>query len=135
MSTRRTLWYGDKYHLYQDGFYDENVYLDIKDSRFDSLILKIPLTVWKEMRQHTIQPNERYLDFSETELRVEAEREVDEHRAHLEEVRAKGGKHAGLRMMFGSFVFGSPDTPREEMIEHFIECYRRGRNRTDANAV
>jgi hypothetical protein len=129
------MWYSDEFHLYRDGFDTDNVYLQIRSPHFEELVLKIPLTAWKEMRQHTIEPNERYLDFSEAELRAEAEREVDEHRSHLEEVRAKDGKHAGLGMMFGSFVFGPPDGSREEMIQHFIDCYSREQVSEDASAV
>jgi hypothetical protein len=133
MSTRLTLWYSDEYHLYQEGFDDKNVCLEIRSPLFESLILKIPLTAWKEMRQQTIQPNERYLDFTEEELLAEAEREVDAHRAQLDEIREEGGKHTGLRMMLGSFVFGSPDASRDEMIQHFVACY--GRDQTSREST
>jgi hypothetical protein len=128
-----TLWHSDEFHLYRDGFDTDNVYLQIQSPHFEELVLKIPLTAWKGMRQQTIQPNEQYLDFTEEKLRAEAEREVDAHRAGLDEIRREGGKHAGLRMMLGSFVFGSPDASREEMIQHFVDCYSRRRTSQDTN--
>ena len=134
MSTRSTLWYSDEYHLYQEGLDDNNVYLEVRSPQFESLILRIHLTSLKEMRQHTIQPNERYLDFSADELRAEGEREVDEHRARLDEIRADGRKNTGLRMMFGSFAFGSPDSSREEMIQNFIETYGQRPSDSDSTA-
>ena len=47
MSTRITLWYSEDLHLYQDGFDDENVYLEIRSQYFDALVVKIPLSAWK----------------------------------------------------------------------------------------
>lgn len=121
MSTRITLWYSDEYHLYQDGFDEQNVYLDIKSTQFDSLILKIPLAAWKEMRQHTIEPNERYLSLSDEELRAEAEREVDDHREYLDSLG-----DSRFKSMAGMLIYGPAEGSREDMIERFLTYYRPG---------
>jgi hypothetical protein len=118
VSTRTTLWHNEDFHLYQEGFDEENVYLEIRSRYFESLIFKLPLMAWKEMRQHTIQPMERYLDFSDEELRAEAEREVDEHRREL-----AGQPDSPFKGFLGSFTFGPKDSSREEMIEHFLNRY------------
>ena len=122
MSTRQTLWFSDEYHLFIDGFDNENVYLEIKDSNFQELVLKIPLVAWKQMRKHTIQPDERYLELTDEELRTEAKRALDEHIADL--AKEPDSPWKGF---FGSFVFGPPDTDREDMIENFLRHYGRGR--------
>ena len=124
MSTRSTLWYSDDLHLYTDGFDRENVYLevDVGSPYLENLIVKIPLVAWKEMRKHTIQPSERYLDLTDDELHEEAERAVDEHRAWLDERKDAGSflRSAGL------LLFGSPESTRDEMIGRFVHHYRPG---------
>ena len=130
VSARRTLWYSDEFHLFKDGFDDENIYLEVRDARFRELILRIPLIAWKEMRKHTIEPEERYLDLSDSEMREEAEHRVDEHRAAL--ASEPDSRFKGL---FGSFLFGPSESSREEMIEHFLSCYGRSLSGSaDSNA-
>ena len=119
MSTRITLWYSEDLHLYQDGFDDENVYLEIRSQYFDALVVKIPLSAWKEMRQHTIQPAERFMDMTDEELLLEAEREVDEHRARL-----AAQPDSKLNGLFGIFTFGSAESTRDEMVRNFLRAYR-----------
>jgi len=119
MSTRITLWYGEDLHLYQDGFDDENVYLEVRSQYFDQLVVKIPLSAWKAMRQHTIQPAARYINVTDEELLREAEQEVDAHRARL--AQEPDSKFKGF---LGSFTFGNPESTREEMIRRFLQGYR-----------
>ena len=124
MSTKSTFWHNDDFHLYREGFDDANIYLDIQVPYFEQLTLKIPLEAWKEMRKYTLEPNERYLDLSDEELRQEAELRVREHRQSLDETRAKGGNNLGLRLMGGFLVYGDPEAAEAEMIDHFIRFYR-----------
>lgn len=124
MSTKMTLWHNDDFHLYAEGLDDENVYLDIRTPYTEQFVLKIPLSAWKEMRRHTIEPAERYSDMSDDELLMEAERAVDEHRARLHEIRQQGGRNIELRLMLGSFIFGPPESTPEEMIKSFLSVYR-----------
>jgi hypothetical protein len=121
MSTKRTLYFDDVFHLYADGFDSDNVYLEVQlaGGPIGELVVKIPLIAWKEMRQHTIQPEERYLDLSDAELIVEAERAVDEHREWL-----AAAPNSPLKSMAGLFLFGPPELSRAEMIERFIGNYR-----------
>ena len=119
MSTKSTLWHNEVFHLYREGLDDENVYLEISSPHFEELVLKIPLDAWKEMRKHTIEPAERYLDLTDEQLLQEAERAVDKHRAWLDEHRES--PIAGLA---GFLLFGSPESTREEMIRGFLESYR-----------
>src|SRR5690349_2828875 len=103
MSTKSTLWYDGEYHLYQEGFDHEHVYLDIQSSHFAELTLKLPLPVWKELRKHTIQPDEEYLDLSDEQLRAEAVTAVDKHRKWLEE-----NNDSRLASLFGFFCSVRP---------------------------
>lgn len=119
MSTKITLWSNEEIHLYQEGFDNAVVYLEITSPPLEALILKIPLPAWKEMRKHTIQPDEHYLDMAAEEFLNEVERKVDEHRAGL--TSAPASSFEGL---FGVFIFGSSESSREDMIEHFVATYR-----------
>lgn len=124
MSTKSTLWNNDDFHLYSEEFDDANVYLDINVPYFAELTLKIPLAAWKEMRKHTIEPNESYLDLSDDELRQEAIRCVKAHRRALDEIRAEGGNNLELRLMRGFLPYGSLESTEDEMVEHFMRFYR-----------
>lgn len=124
MSTKQTLWYSDEFHLYSEGLDDENIYLEVNSPAFEKLVLKIPLMAWKEMRKQTIQPAEQYLNMSDDELIEEALRKVDDHRAELAKIQETGPEHAGLSIMFGSFVFGPPESSRDEMIVRFLQTHR-----------
>ncbi len=113
MSTRITLWHNEDFHLYEEGFDNENVYLEIKTAPFiEQLVVKIPLPVWKEMRKHTIEPCESYLDLSDEELTQEAARSVDEHRAWLDAHRS-----SPVSGLSGVLLFGPPESSREKMVE------------------
>jgi hypothetical protein len=119
MSTKRTLWHNDDLHLYAEGFDNENVYLEIRTAYTEQFVIRIPLTAWKEMRRYTIEPAERYLDMSDDELTVEAQRQVQEHRARLGEF-----KSAAMRSLAGFLVFGAPDSTPDEMVTQFLRHYR-----------
>ena len=125
MSTRSTLWYSDEFHLYKEAGDNSHVYLEVRSPHFEELVLRIPLAAWKEMRQHTIQPSERYLDLSADELRKEAEREVDAHRERLDSIRKEDGPGQALLMSSGILQYGPPDSSREEMVESFLRHYRQ----------
>ena len=129
MSTRSTLWHSDDLHLYREGMDDENVYLEMRSRFFEELVIKIPLTAWKEMRKQTIQPAERYLDLTNEELLREAASEVDRHRLWLEE-----RKDSRFASGAGILVYGPPDSSRQEMIEHYFSFYRRRRDTTAGEA-
>jgi hypothetical protein len=119
VSTRSTLWHDDRFHLYREAFDDVHVYLEITTEMFESLILKIPLDAWREMRKQTIEPAERYSYLTDAELWEEAEREVDKHRAWLAQEA-----QSPLSRVSGLMLFGSPESTREEMIENFLNSYR-----------
>ena len=122
MSTRNTLWYSDDFHLYREGFDEDNVYLEIRSQYFEGLILKIPLAAWKQMRKETIEPAESYLDLTDEELRAEAERRVAEHREHLTSL-----ENSPLRSLSGSLLFGLPESSPADMVESFLAHYRPGK--------
>ena len=120
MSTRLTLWYNDDFHLYQEGFDEQNVYLEVKTSHLEEFVLRIPLAAWKEMRKQTIEPAERYSDLTDEEMLAEAERAVDEHRKRLE-----GLPDTKVKSFVGGLVFGKPGSTRSEMIKSFLHFHRR----------
>ena len=127
MSTRSTLWLNDDFHLYLEAGDVHKVYLAISTGSAyleEELILKIPIAAWKQMRQHTIDSVEGFLDMSDSEFRAEAERRVDAHRADLAEIRDSVGHNKEIRMIAGLLVYGPPETSREEMLRRFVEYYR-----------
>lgn len=123
MSTKCSLYWNDSFHLYTEAFDRDNVYLEVytHGDRFNNATtVVIPLSVWKDMRTHSVQPEERYMEFTDEEMLAEAERCVDEHRTWLVE-----HKDTPLGKFAGVFTYGPPETSREEMISNWLISFGR----------
>jgi hypothetical protein len=61
MSSKATIYLDKDFHLYQDAWDDENIYLEIEStSQFvEKLAIKIPVTTWNEMRERDIRVRRR----------------------------------------------------------------------------
>jgi hypothetical protein len=121
VSTKSSLYFDENFHLYAEALDLEYIYLALRSAQgpVDDLVIKIPLPVWKQMRQHTLQPEETYLDLTDDELLAEAERKVDEHREWL-----AAHSNSAFARAAGILTYGPPELSREEMVERFIDSYR-----------
>ena len=115
MSTRATLSYGPNFHLFEEVFDEEHVYLELSRADFEAtpgrVLVTIPLAVWEVVRAHSTF-DASLADLDDTALLAHVEAEVD--------VRIAG------RDPFGFGVYGSPDDPREEQMERGL-AWRRER--------
>jgi hypothetical protein len=58
MSTKATIYLDNDFHLYKEGWDDDNVYLELESSSqfVEKLAVKIPVAVWNEMRKRSVPP-------------------------------------------------------------------------------
>jgi hypothetical protein len=124
MSTKSSIAYGPNFHLYNDAFDEENVYLELNEADFEAsrnhVTLTIPAFIWEHIRQFA------GVDLSlagktEEQIRLEVEEAVDERIKKYE--KQKGG------IMAGFLVYGSPNDPREEQIKAGVAYITEMRNR------
>jgi len=124
MSTRATLSHGPNFHLFEEVFDDEHVYLELQGTEFEAtpggVCVQIPLPVWEVIRKHTLF-DDSLADLDDAALRAKVEVQVDE--------RIAEHNRNELPRFAGGGVFGSPDSPRKEQVENGLNWYREKRER------
>ena len=126
MSTKSSLYYDSThgFHLYTDGFDTDNVYLEVNTDGTQwsqNIVITIPLTVWAQMRTHTMQPQERYLSLTYSEMLEHARKAVRAHRERLEK-----HKDSPLARFFGVLTFGPPGDTDDTMVENYMRAHWKG---------
>jgi hypothetical protein len=80
MSTKSSLVYGKNYHLYEEIFDRENIWLQLAGAEFEashqSITIGIPLNIWEIIRQHTFAKYD-LVGLSDQELRTLAAQRVE----------------------------------------------------------
>lgn len=119
MSTKATLAYGDKFHLYLECLDDENVYLELEASEYEahpgSITVQIPLPIWEVIRTYQ-GANFDLVDKTDDELQKYAEDFVHDRLRRIKEHPGKGSI-AGL---FGFMTYGSADDPVSDQIQRGV---------------
>lgn len=127
MSTKCSLAHGPGFHLYQEVFDDDNIYLEVEGTHFEAaykrVMLPIPVHVWEVIR-HYPGISYKYADKTDAELRDEVACSVDE---RLMKYKEASERAAPLHRFAGSLVFGSIDAPREEQIAQGMAYFTRMR--------
>ena len=126
MSTKSSLYYDSTHrlHLYTEGFDTDNVYLEVDTEGTQwsqNIVITIPLTVWAQMRTHTMQPQERYLSLTYSEMLGRAREAVRVHREQLEMY-----KDSPLARFFGALTFGPPEDTENTMVENYMRAHWKG---------
>jgi hypothetical protein len=133
MSTKSTIAYGDReetgysFHLYNECYDDENVYLEINHGH----AIEIPMAVWESIRTF---PGMSFdlADKSNAEIRKMVEEQVDERIAQIKAARKikseKRRKSAiAWANLAGGFLFGNATSSRQQQILNGIREYSRRR--------
>ena len=80
MSTKSSLAYGDNFHLYQECFDEENVYLELESVEFeasrDRVTVSIPVAIWEVIRAYGAV-DLAYANYSDAEIETIVVEEVD----------------------------------------------------------
>ena len=116
MSTRATLSYGSTFHLFEEVFDEEHVYLEREGADFEAapgrILVKIPLAVWEMVRAHSPY------DVSLADL------DDDALLAHVE---AEADARIARRDPLGFGVYGPTRSPREAQLERGLAWHRERR--------
>ena len=121
MSTKASLAYGDNFHLYEEAFDDNHIYLSLDKVEFEAcqngVMVAIPLHIWECIRKFS---NARFdlVDHSHEMILEMVTTEVDKRIARYME----NGKRPG-EAVFGCLTFGLASEPREEQIEKGLSYY------------
>lgn len=128
MSTKCSIAHGIGFHLYNDSFDDEHVFLQLHHSNFtvtpDSLVVKIPLHVWEYLRGF---PGADFSDVtvSDEQILKEAIKAVDSRLTQVAEARSD--RVSALVELGGALVMGEISLPREEQIANYVAYHKRQR--------
>ena len=116
MSTRATLSHGPTFHLFEEVFDEEHVYLELTDTDFEvtpgRVLVQVPLAIWEVIRVHSPY-DARLADLDDEALLALVEAEVD--------------ARVAKRERFGFGVYGSSDDPREAQLERGLTWHRERR--------
>ena len=127
MSTKSTLVYGLSFHLYNDCFEQDNVYLELEKTHFecypDKVTVAIPVVVWEVIRQ-SAGADFSWAAKSDDEIQSFVEQEVHGRLTAFQD-KESGSK----KFMFGNSVFGLASEPRENQIEKGLAYYFGERDR------
>lgn len=128
MSTKCSIAHGPGFHLYNDSFDEEHVFLQLDQSDFtvtpDSLTVKIPLHVWDYLRGF---PGADFADVtaSDEQILEEAIKAVGSRLAQVAEARSD--RVSALLELGGALVMGEVNLPREEQIANYVAYHKRQR--------
>jgi hypothetical protein len=125
MSTKNSLAYGPGFHLYQELFDDNNIYLEMEGTRFEAaynrIMVPIPVHIWEVIRR-VASVSFDYADKSDAEIRDEVNRDVNARLKQYAEASENGKR---LDALSGPLLFGPIDASREEQvakgIAHFTQ--------------
>ena len=128
MSTKCSIAHGTGFHLYNDSFDDEHVFLQLDKADFeatpDSVMVKLPLHVWEYIRSF---PGADLSDatLSDEQIHEEAIQAVD---SRLTKVAlAKRGEIRNLIGIASDLVMGGIDLPRDQQIANYAAHVQRQR--------
>lgn len=121
MSTKGTVALIGNWHLYEEVFEQWNIYIDLPKDALTAIdgndvTIRIPIAVWKELRQHTTH-SERRIDQNLSRLREEAQHWVRDRLIDYE--RASTEAEQSVVALRGCLIADIND-PMEKQIEDYI---------------
>lgn len=133
MSTRCTLAYGPKFHLYNECLDNDNVYLELEGAELEmdhgAVVLTIPIEIWEVIRAYGA-PDLSLVNKSDEELAGLARDYVEDRMRRVREFEsAHPERNSGIIKEMGIGVYGSADDPAEEQIARGAEHYKHERAR------
>lgn len=130
MSTKCSIAHGTGFHLYNEVFDDEHVFLQLDKADFeatpDSVMVKLPLHVWEYIRSF---PGGDFSDVnvSDEQILQEAIGAVD---SRLAKSAAASPDHLhGLIELGGALVMGDIALPRDQQIANYVAHRQRQKAR------
>jgi len=130
MSTKCSIAYGENFHLYNECFDDDGVYLELRgkpqfEASADSVMMRIPANIWEAIRTFPGVSLE-WADKSDAEIRAIVEKDVDERIAEWR--KAKSKRQKAWVSFAGGMVYGAADTSRDTQIRRGLKEMLRRRD-------
>jgi hypothetical protein len=126
MSTKSTLAHGLGFHLYNEVFENDTVYLELEKVDFecdpDRVTVTIPVVVWEVIRQ-SAGADFSWAAKSDDEIRSYVEQAVQER------ITAFQDEDLGLKRSLGIGIFGKDSEPSDKQIEKGLAYYFGVRDR------
>jgi len=128
MSTKCSIAHGKGFHLYNEVFDDEHVFLQLDKADFkatpESVRIKLPLHVWEYIRSF---PGGDLSDaeLSDQQIHEEAIQAVDTRLTQA--AQAKRGEIRTLIWIASDLVMGGIDLPRDQQIVNYVAHRQRQR--------
>lgn len=130
MSTKSSIISGEDFHLYNECFDEDGVYLELEGSpKYEvspgSVMVRIPACVWEAIRTF---PGVwlAWADKSDAEIRAIVEKGVDERIAEWHKAKSKRGK--AWVSFSGGMPYGGADDPRAKQIRRGLKEMLRRRD-------
>lgn len=133
MSTKCSLAYGDTFHLYQECFDEDNVYLELEGIEYEAtserVMVSVPVAIWETIREYSIL-DLSHADKSDEEIQAMVIEAVDE---RIEKYHnCDDERQRNWTAIVGAIPYGLASNPRNEQIEQGIQYYRQQRERQSA---
>jgi hypothetical protein len=119
MSTKSTIAYGEEFHLYNECWEDDCVYLELEGNpKYEvspgSVTVRIPAHIWEVIRTFSGIMLD-LADKGDADIRAMVEKHVDERIARWRKARSKREK--AWVSFGGGLVYGTADAPRAKQIQ------------------
>jgi hypothetical protein len=132
MSTRSTIAYSDRFHLYEDLTDPDNVQLELDTTDFDAsygrVRVAVPLHVWEVIREYAVARFD-LADMDDAALEAYVKGAVTERLKKIAKHQAATGKADSIYSWIGSATYGSGTDPYEKQVETGIISLKQERKR------
>lgn len=130
MSTKSSIAHGKDFHLYNECFDEDGVYLELEGNpKYEvspgSVMVRIPGHIWEAIRTFPGVWLE-YANKSDAEIRAMVEKHVDERIAVWR--KAKSKRQKGWASFCGGMVYGRAEEPRAKQIRRGLKEMLRRRD-------
>lgn len=130
MSTKCSLAYGDTFHLYQECFDEDNLYLELESVEFEAtperVMVTIPIAIWETIREYTIL-DLSCADLTDEEIKAMVVEEVDR---RIEEYNnCQDERQRNFAAVIGAIPYGLASAHRDNQIEQGMKYFRDKRER------
>lgn len=122
MSTRSTIVYGGTFHLYNEMFDEQFIYLEMDGTHYEAgynrVMVPIPIHIWEVIRKRGA-PDLSFVGKTDAELLTLAEQRIDARIADYSQYQGETG--------FKAYLFHQIDAPRDKLIADEVERYHERR--------
>jgi len=118
MSTKYSLFFDKKTHIYQECFDENYVYIDIEENSISTKIKLGLKEIISLLRGFDLEKVKKQAEITDDEIKNYCVKSV---KARIEDKNP-------MSKLFGSIVFGDPEWPEEKQVQAGIEFYTNKRN-------